>query len=198
MSRACPNVQGLACLSQTNTLLIDGLHCCLLYWWSSWGNCGIWELLPPSILPDPWLYLNSFRRSFCCAHDTKCVPVQYGGSVCVPGCHVLPIPPFLTCFLSLLLFTSCSLMETSRAKLKFPWGSQEKQCCIRVRLALRLRRGGAWGFRPLFSGGSEPAAASSTPPCVTDVSEGWCHWSLITNKLAVTVYENPVPLAAEL
>lgn len=90
------------------------------------GHCGIWELLPPSILPDAWLYLNSFRRSLCCAHDTKCVPVQYGGSVCVSGCRVLPTPPLLTCFLRLLLVTSCSLMETSRATLKFPWGSRKR------------------------------------------------------------------------
>ena len=66
-------------------------------------------------------------------------------------------------------------METSRAKLKFSWGSQETQCYIRVRLALLPRRD-AWAFWPLFSGGSEPASSSPCPPGFTDVSEGWCHW----------------------
>lgn len=144
--RACPNLQCRAWLAFHRLTLFSLMVCTAVcsIGEAVGGNCGIWELLPPSILPDSRLYLNSFRHSFCCAHDTKCVPVQYGGSVCVPSCHVLPVPPLLTCFLSLLLFTSCSLMETSGAKLKFPWGSQERQCCVRVRLALRLRRGGAW------------------------------------------------------
>lgn len=146
------------------------------------GHCGIWELLPPSILPDAWLYLNSFRRSLCCAHDTKCVPVQYGGSVCVSGCRVLPTPPLLTCFLRLLLVTSYSLMETSRATLKFPWGSRKHSVTYASGWLCVWGGEGACGFWPLFSGGSEPAAFSSTPPCVTDVSEGQCHWSLITNN----------------
>ena len=161
------------------------------------GHCGIWELLPPSILPDAWLYLNSFRRSLCCAHDTQCVPVQYGGSVCVSGCPVLPTPPLLTCFPRLLLVTSCSLMETSRATLKFSWGSRKRSVtyasgwlcvwgrgCMRF-LAIVLRR--LWACCFFLHA---PLRHRCFPRSMSLKSDH--------EQLAVTVYENPVPLAARL
>ena len=145
-SGACPNMQGLACLSQTNALLVDGLHCCLLYWWSCQGQLWYLGTFTPFHTTRPLAVFKQLSPFFMLCTRYKMCSVQYGGSVCVSGCHVLPIPPLLTCFLSLLLFTSCSLMETSRAKLKFSWGSQETQRYMPVRLALLLRRGRCMGF----------------------------------------------------
>lgn len=92
-------------------------------------------------------------------------------------------------------------MGTSRAKQEVLLRRPGTPVSHGVRLALLLRRD-AWAFRPLFSGASEsPASSSPRPPGFTDVSEGGCHRclrSLVTNSLATTVYENPVPLAAQL
>lgn len=124
-----------------------------------------------------------------------------GGDTCVWACHLLPIqhpPPLLTCFLSLLLFTSCCLMEASRAKQKFSCRSQEPQAYICVSLALFLRKD-AWAFWPLFSGGSESPASSPHVPLGSQMFQKVdVTGSLITNYLANTVYENPIPLAAQL
>lgn len=190
------------CLSQTIVLFsLMALNCCLLDQWSHLGQ--LWYLGPFSPMPhDPWLYFwNSFSRSISCAHDAKCVPVQYGGRYLCLGLSPLanqPPPPLLTCFLSLLLFTSCCLMEASRAKQKFSCRSQEPQAYIRVSLALFLRRD-AWAFWPLFSGGSESPASSPHVPLGSQMFQKVdVTGSLITNYLANTVYENPIPLAAQL
>lgn len=96
----------------------------------------------------------------------KCVPVQYGGGdICVWACHFLPIqhpPPFLTCFLIPQLFTSCSLMDASKAKQKFSCRSQEPQCYLSVLLAVFLRRD-AWAFSAVVS--RRPWASGFFPPC---------------------------------
>lgn len=57
-----------------------------------WGNCGIWKFLLPR-LPDPCLdFGNSFSHSLCCAHDAKCVAVQYGGDISASGLSPLANP----------------------------------------------------------------------------------------------------------
>lgn len=99
----------------------------------------------------------------------------------------------LDCFLRHLLFISCSLMAAFRTQLKISW---DTKCFMCVRSALLPRRN-AWAFWLLFPGGWV-SCFFPTSPWVAGVSEDWCHWKSDHNRPAVTVYENPVCLAAHL
>ena len=196
--RACPNLQGLACLSQTNTLLIDGLHCCLLYWWSCWGQLwylGTFTAFHTTRSPAVFKQLSPFF--LLCTRYKMCSCTIWGKCLCPELSR--PAGPSSSDLLSEssalhLLLSDGNLRGKTEVSLRKPGKAVLRTCQV----GFASEEGWCMGFGPLFSGGSEPAASSSTPPCVTDVSEARCHWSLITNKLAVTVYENPVPLAAEL
>ena len=53
------------------------------------------------------------------------------------------------------------------------------------------------GFLAAVLGGSQPPASSPCPPRSTDVQKVDVTGSPIAKQLANTVYENPVPLAAQ-
>lgn len=134
-----------------------------------WGNCSVWDLLlpcPPCYMTPGCTFKTTLAVLYLVHMMQKCVPVQYrGGDTCVWACQFLPIqhpPPFLTCFLIPQLFTSCLLMDASKAKQKFSCRSQEPQCCLSVLLALFLRRD-AWAFSATVS--RRLWASGFFPPC---------------------------------
>lgn len=145
------------CLSQTIVLfsLMAFTAVCLTSE-AIWGNCGIWDLLPPH---PPSCYMTpgcTFKTALAILVHMMQNVFLYNtvrGDSCVWACHLLPIqhcPPLLTCFLKLLLLTSCLLMDASKAKQTFSCRSQEPQCHLCVRLALFLRRD-AWAFSAAVS-----------------------------------------------
>lgn len=136
-----------------------------------WGICGVWDFLLPYYMAPGYTFKIVLPVLYL-VHMIQNVFLYKMGELSVSGvvtsCQSSTL--LLTCFLSLLLFTSCSLMETSRAEWKFSWRSQGTKYDLCVRYALLLRRG-AWAFGTLFSGGSKPPAFFPTSPWVQRCSE---------------------------
>lgn len=144
-----------------------------------WGNCGIWDLLAPCYMTPGCTFETALAVLYLVHMMQNVFLYSMGRDTCVWACHLLPIqhpPPLLTCFLSLLLFTSCCLMEASRAKQKFfvqkpgttglhlcQSGSVSEEGCMGFLAAV---------FRRLWVSCFFPPC----PPGFTDVSKGWCHW----------------------
>lgn len=149
------------CLSQTIVLfsLMNFVAFCSIGE-AIWGICGVWDFLLPFYSPPPPAILSKqLYLFFILVHTIQTVFLYKTGELSVSGvvtsCQSSTLLP--TCFLSLLLFTSCSLTETSWAEWKFSRRSQGAKYDICVRCALLLRRA-AWAFGTLFSGGCEPPA----------------------------------------
>lgn len=168
------------CLSQTIVLFsLMALNCCLLDQWSHLGQLWYWGHFSP-MLHDPWLYFwNSFSRSLSCAHDAKCVLVQYGGRYLCLGLSPLanPAPSFSPHLLSEssalhLLLSDGSLQGKTEIFTQKPGttglhlcqsGSVSEEGCMGFLAAV---------FRRLWVSCFFPPC----PPGFTDVSKGWCHW----------------------
>lgn len=140
-SRACPNVQGLACLSHTNTLLTDGLHCCLLCWWSCRGSLWYLGTFTPFHTTRCLAVFKQLPPFFMlCTRYPMCSCTIWGKCLCLGLSR--PADPSSSNLLSAssarhLLLSDGNLQGNTEVFLRKP----ETQCYIRVRLALCLRRG---------------------------------------------------------
>lgn len=109
------------CLSQTIVLfsLMNFTASCSISE-AIWGICGVWDFLPLYYMTPGCTFKIALPVLYL-VHTIQNVFLYKMGELSVSGvvtsCQSSTL--LLTCFLSLLLFTSCSLMETSGAEGSF-------------------------------------------------------------------------------